>query len=325
MHESIRSADLRVCEWIESADGRYHLPTQGRFRLTHLADPVLAMRTGLNQRVLRASALAKLGISTVLAGFSSLALTFPCQAKWDLNTTWEIEKQLQAFIKELPGGQSVQPPRLFLYRGVSYTKDCIDQTESGISSPSYCPGDNTVYLEMGLGDELNQQFGDFGALSIVSHEFGHAYLIQTDQDHDGKQGELDADRFAGAFARYAESKKLLEPGDVQEAQKAFYSVGDEDVHSEDHHGLPQERLDAFNRGYSEGFVGQPGAESTTPAPTSTEPTPVPQVPVPAPAPTPQNEAVNPSGVVVALLVSILVVIALVGSVVALIRHSSDED
>jgi hypothetical protein len=49
------------------------------------------------------------------------------------------------------------------------------------------------------------------------------------------------------------------------------------------------------------------------------------VPVPAPAPTPQNEAVNPSGVVVALLVSILVVIALVGSVVALIRHYSDED
>ena len=53
--------------------------------------------------------------------------------------------------------------------------------------------------------------------------------------------------------------------------------------------------------------------------------PVPQVPVPAPTPTPQGDAVNPSGVVVALLVSILVVIALVGSVVALIRHSSEED
>jgi hypothetical protein len=285
------------------------------------------MRIRLRQAASRAQRLGRVLLPGALGVAGCATLLLPAQARWDLNTTWEIETHLQQFIQGLAGGSRVKPPRLFLYRGTSYSKDCIDSTESGISSPSYCPGDNTVYLEMGLGDELNQHYGDFGALSIVSHEFGHAYLMQTGQDHDGKQGELDADRFAGAFARYAEAKKLLEPGDVQEAQKAFYAVGDHDVGSADHHGLPQERLDAFNRGYAEGFVGQPDSGNTSaPEPTTPQaPVPVPQVPVPAPTPTPQGDAVNPSGVVVALLVSILVVIALVGSVVALIRHSSEED
>lgn len=272
--------------------------------------------------------LIRLGLAGILAMGASLLPSIPALARWDLSTAWEIEAQLQAFIKTLPGGASVKPPRLFLYRGTSYSKDCTDRTESGIDAPSYCPGDNTIYLEMGLGDQLNQHFGDFGALSIVSHEFGHAYLMQTDQHHDGKIGELDADRFAGAFARYAESKRLLEPGDLQEAQKAFHAVGDQDVSSPDHHGLPQERLEAFNRGYTEGFVGQPGSGTTVgpsaPAPTPA-PVPVPQTPVPTPTTASPSDGVNPGGVVVALLVSILVVIALVGSVVALIRHSSEED
>lgn len=286
------------------------------------------MPTGLNQTHPRGRSLVRVGLAGLLATGGALLLSLPGLARWDLSTTWEIEAQLQTFIKTLPGGATVKPPRLFLYRGTSYSKDCADPTESGIDSPSYCPGDNTIYLEMGLGDQLNQHFGDFGALSIVSHEFGHAYLMQTGQHHEGKTGELDADRFAGAFARYAESKRLLESGDLQEAQKAFYAVGDQDVTSADHHGLPQERLDAFNRGYAEGFVGQPGSGTTVgpaaPAPTPA-PVPVPQTPVPAPTPASPSEVVNPGGVVVALLVSILVVIALVGSVVALIRHSSEED
>jgi hypothetical protein len=282
------------------------------------------MRNRLKQAASRAQRLSQVLLPWVLGVAGSTTLLLPVQAGWDLHTTWEIEKQLQQFIKELPGGQRVTSPRMFLYRGTSYSKVC---TESGLDAPAYCPGDNTVYLEMKAGDEMNQKYGDFGALSIISHEFGHAYLNQTGQDHDGKQGELDADRFAGAFARYAEAKGLLEPGDLKEAQNTFYEYGDHDVTSADHHGLPQERLAAFNRGYAEGFVGQPDSGNTpAPEPTpTTTPAPVPQVPVPAPAPTPQTEAVNPSGVVVALLVSILVVIALVGSVVALIRHSSEED
>ena len=280
---------------------------------------LLARPVPRSQHWTRPLAVLALGVA------GGVALLLPSQAKWDMSTAWAIENHLQAFIKGLPGGQSVKPPRMFLYRGSAHTKDCPDQTETGIDGPSYCPGDNTVYLEMGLGDEKSREYGDFGALSIISHEFGHAYLIQTGQHHNDVQGELDADRFAGAFARYAEAKGLLEPGDLKEAQDTFHSVGDHDVSSP--HGTPQERLDAFNRGYAEGFVGQPDSGNTSaPEPTAPEvPVPVPQVPVPAPAPTPQGDAVNPSGVVVALLVSILVVIALVGSVVALIRHSSEED
>lgn len=266
----------------------------------------------------------RLGLAGLLALATSLALQAPAQARWDLNTAWEVEKHLQDFIKTLPGGTSVQPPRLFLYRGTSYSKICTNSTETGISGPAYCPGDNTIYLEMGLGDQKSREYGDFGALSIVSHEFGHAYLMQTGQHHEGKTGELDADRFAGAFARYAEAKGLLEPGDLQEAQQTFHSVGDHAVDDPDHHGLPQERLAAFNRGHAEGFVGQPGS-GTTITPSGTAPAPTPEVPVPVPVPQAPAPAGNTGGIVVAMLVSILVLIALAGSVVALIRHSSDEE
>lgn len=269
--------------------------------------------------------LGQVGLITLASG---LALQGPALARWDLSTAWEVEKHLQDFIRTLPGGASVQPPRLFLYRGTSYSKTCTNPTETGISGPAYCPGDNTVYLEMGLGDQKSREYGDFGALSIVSHEFGHAYLMQTGQHHDGKTGELDADRFAGAFARYAEAKGLLEPGDLQEAQQTFHSVGDHAVDDPDHHGLPRERLSAFNRGHAEGFVGQPGSGTTiTPAGADPAPAPTPSPELPAPVPPSQAPAStgNPGGIVVAMLVSILVLIALVGSVLALIRHSSEDD
>lgn len=303
-------------------------PRKVPFRPPGRTDP--AMRTGLDQPHLRSlSRITLAGLLVLLGSLCQIGSQIgPARAAWDLNTAWEIEKHLQDFIKGLPGGSSVRPPRLFLYRGTSYSKICTNPTESGISGPAYCPGDNTIYLEMGLGDQKSREYGDFGALSIVSHEFGHAYLMQTGQHHEGKMGELDADRFAGAFARYAEAKGLLEAGDLQEAQQTFHSVGDHAVGEPDHHGLPQERLDAFNRGYAEGFVGQPGS-GTTVTPTSPAPVPVPvpvpQAPLPAPTPASPAPGVNPGGVVVALLVSIVVVIALVGSVVALIRHSSEED
>ena len=264
----------------------------------------------------------RLGLITLVA------LQTPALARWDLNTAWEIEKHLQDFIKALPGGSSVQPPRLFLYRGTSYSKVCTNATETGISGPAYCPGDNTVYLEMGLGDQKSREYGDFGALSIVSHEFGHAYLMQTGQHQEGKVGELDADRFAGAFARYAQAKGLLEAGDLQEAQKTFESVGDHAVNSPEHHGLPQERLAAFNRGHAEGFVSQPGSgSSSSPTGVDTAPTPVPEAPTPMPMPVPQAPATTGSAgaIALALLISILVLVALAGSVVALIRNSREDD
>ena len=101
------------------------------------------------------------------------------------------------------------------YQGQAFSRAC---PRSGIDSPAYCPGEHTVYLEITLGSAVAEKFGDFGSLSIIAHEFGHAYLFKNKAHPPGKDGELAADAFAGGFAHYVEAKGLLEAGDLDEAR-----------------------------------------------------------------------------------------------------------
>lgn len=171
-------------------------------------------------------------------------------AAWDLRHDGAVEDLLRAYILTLPQGSRVTPPRLFIYQGKAFSRAC---PSSGITSPAYCPGDHTVYLETSLGNQVAATYGDFGALSIIAHEFGHAYLSKLGQHPEGKEGELAADRFAGGFARYVKHQGLLEPGDIDEARATFAAVGDQEVYHHDHHGTPSERRAAFEDGYLQGF------------------------------------------------------------------------
>ena len=148
---------------------------------------------------------------------------------------------------------------MFFFEGKAYSRGCPN---TGIDAPAYCPADHTVYLELGLGNQVAERYGDFGALSIIAHEFGHAYMFKRNQHPVGKEGELAADAFAGGFARYAEARGTLEPGDLDEARATFASVGDYEVHHHDHHGTPMERRKAFEDGYLQGFrlPGDPSPE-----------------------------------------------------------------
>jgi hypothetical protein len=180
-------------------------------------------------------------------------------AAWDLRHAAAVEDLLKDYILTLPKGKSVTPPRLFLYQGKAFSRACPN---SGIEFPAYCAGDHTVYLETTLGDQVAIAYGDFGALSIIAHEFGHAYLSKLGIHPPGKEGELAADRFAGGFARYVQQKGLLEPGDIDEARATFAAVGDYEVYHHDHHGTPSERLNAFEDGYLQGFR-LPGEDDVT--------------------------------------------------------------
>ena len=191
----------------------------------------------------------------------------PAHAAWDLRHAAAVEDLLNQYIKTLPHGATIPPPRLFIYKGTAFSRAC---PQSGIDAPAYCPGDHTIYLEMGLGDQVASKYGDFGALSILSHEFGHAYMSQRKLHPKGKEGELAADAFAGGFARYVEQKGLLEAGDVDEARATFASVGDYEVYHHDHHGTPAERRQAFEQGYQQGFR-LPGEASAPPPSTSPAP------------------------------------------------------
>lgn len=179
-----------------------------------------------------------LGLTTAIAlGGSQTVL-----AAWNYVTLQQVEQELNQFLKTLPKGETLESPRVFVYQGVAMTP-C-----GQINTPAYCPGDNTVYLETKLLDRANQALGDYAAYVVLAHEYGHSYLSQTDQQPQGKLGELKADEFAGAFTRYAQEQNLLENGDIEEALKFSFASGDYDYWDKGHHGTPTERANAFKLG-----------------------------------------------------------------------------
>jgi len=143
----------------------------------------------------------------------------------------------------------------------------------GASAAAYCPADDTIYISEEFADGiygggLDQSLpgssqgyggadGDFAVAFIVAHEYGHQ--IQDELGLYQKYGntlptmafELQADCYAGTWAKSAADENKLEDGDVQEALDTALAVGDFSA-DEGHHGTPEQRADAWNTGFSSG-------------------------------------------------------------------------
>jgi hypothetical protein len=64
--------------------------------------------------------------------------------------------------------------------------------------------------------------------------------------------ELQADCYAGTWAKSAYQENRLQDGDVQEALHAARAVGDFDTGNPGHHGTPAQRAQAWNSGFDAG-------------------------------------------------------------------------
>lgn len=132
---------------------------------------------------------------------------------------------------------------------------------------AYCPADDTIYVSQQFAYNLwrgivrGQQGvtypGDFGVALVVAHEYAHN--IQTElgigqrlAEEIARPYELQADCFAGTWANSEYYEGRLEAGDPEEAIQTAADLGDLDFLSPTHHGTPEERADAWARGYNGG-------------------------------------------------------------------------
>ena len=143
----------------------------------------------------------------------------------------------------------------------------------GDEAAAYCPAEDTLYISQKFASDIydgaldralpgsSQGFGktvgDFSVAYIVAHEYAHQVqgelgLLEEDRRAATMAIELQADCYAGTWAKSAYEENRLEEGDVQEALDAALAVGDFDASNPSHHGTPQQRKDAWNGGFQMG-------------------------------------------------------------------------
>ena len=175
------------------------------------------------------------------------------------------------------GVQYVEPTLVIFSEAV---QSGCGMAQSGMG-PFYCPLDQKVYVDMSFYNELATRFGapgDFAQAYVIAHEVGHhvqnlvgtAEQVQKAQQRAGKaeanelsvRMELQADCFAGVWAKNAaQSRQLLEAGDVEEGLRAASAIGDDRIQQQTQgyvvqdaftHGSSEQRVRWFRRGLEQG-------------------------------------------------------------------------
>jgi predicted metalloprotease len=158
--------------------------------------------------------------------------------------------------------------------GQTAASACGDDSGTlGDDAAAYCPGEDTLYISQKFATDIydgtldralpgssqgyGKTAGDFAVAYIVAHEYGHQVqdelgLLQGDQRPPTVNIELQADCYAGTWAKSAYDENRLDDGDVQEALDAALAVGDFDESNPSHHGTPEQRKGAWNSGFQSG-------------------------------------------------------------------------
>lgn len=176
-------------------------------------------------------------------------------------------------------GQQYQEPTLVLFSG-QVSSAC--GFASAASGPFYCPGDRKVYLDTSFFRELSQRFdaaGDFAEAYVIAHEVGHHVqnllgilprfnqarqrMSETEANRMSVRVELQADCFAGVWAKFTEQRGILERGDLEEALNAAQQIGDDTLQKRTqgyvvpesfNHGTSAQRMEWFRRGFDTGDI-----------------------------------------------------------------------
>ena len=185
--------------------------------------------------------------------------------------------------------QNYRNPTLVLFSG-SVQSGCGEASSS--TGPFYCSADEKVYIDLSFYNELKSKLeapGDFAQAYVIAHEVGHhvQHILGISDKMQSQRGqvsdeeynrlsvrlELQADFLAGVWAHHANNdKKIIEPGDIEEALTAASAIGDDRLQKKFQgqvvpdsftHGTSEQRVRWFRKGYETGDTNQGDTFSAT--------------------------------------------------------------
>lgn len=191
-----------------------------------------------------------------------------------LASTEDVWKQV---FREL--GRQYEEPVLVLFS--DQVQSACGMADAAVG-PFYCPADQKVYIDLAFYHDLEQRFGapgDFAQAYVVAHEIGHhvqkllgisdkvdrlrQQADKVEANHLSVRLELQADFLAGVWANRA--RKVLEPGDIEEALRAATAIGDDRLQRAANrrvvpdsftHGSSEQRVRWFKLGFKTGDIEQ---------------------------------------------------------------------
>ena len=121
-----------------------------------------------------------------------------------------LEEYWSTALPESFGVEFTPPSRYVYYRPEEGPGPRCGQEQAPAKNAFYCPaGDFIAWDESGLVIPYYVQQGDFAAAFVLAHEFGHAMQARLPQrERLTVLSELQADCFAGAWARYVSDAGL---------------------------------------------------------------------------------------------------------------------
>lgn len=177
-------------------------------------------------------------------------------------------------------GQTYEKPKLILFTNAVQSACGMANAAVG---PFYCPGDHKVYIDLSFYNDLKEKFGapgDFAQAYVIAHEVGHhvqnllgisdkvnemrSRMSESEFNKVSVRMELQADFFAGVWARHAqEMKDILDRQDIDEALTAANAIGDDTLQKRMQgqvvpdsftHGTSEQRMRWFKKGWDTGDI-----------------------------------------------------------------------
>ena len=137
---------------------------------------------------------------------------------------------------------------------------CAEDASEVSGNAFYCGDEDVIAWDAeGLLPDLQERFGDFVIPIVMAHEWGHAIQSRSKFTARTVTRELQADCFAGAWARHARDTGVftVDEGELDSAVAGILQLRDTPGTSKvdpDAHGSGFDRVGAFQDGYDNGLT-----------------------------------------------------------------------